>query len=248
MGKSKFSPSMYVTVFELARSGQSNQEISRTIGVDTGTLKRWMRTNKHFKEAITRGRRGGTFANEQTFGDYVYQCLPPHLKEVWEELTYAEDEPDGHNRVYALLRDQGKVARQRLFVHALVHTMFNVSRACRMLAMGRRVFEEWCKEPTFAELIDEIFWHRDNFFEQALIGLVAGGDTAAILHVAKTKLRHRGYNPQTEVVATSTTGDTVDFGDLDLPVETQKEILAAMRAKRERAETQNVIEGHLAHG
>ena len=75
--------------------------------------------------------------------------------------------------------------------------------------------------------------HLAQLFEQAFIGRVAAGDTAAVIHAVKTKCRDRGYNDKVEVVHSGsiTNEHTVSIAELDLPIETRQEVLTALRAK-----------------
>jgi len=81
--------------------------------------------------------------------------------------------------------------------------------------------------------VDEIHWHKANYFESAFIGRVAAGDTPAIIHAVKTKCRHRGYNDKIEVEHSGTIGNehTFSITDLDLDVDTRKKVLEALRKK-----------------
>ena len=232
-----------VTVYRLARGGATDAEICRVLGIGTDTMVRWKQELPDVAYALEEARQQNG-KEAETFTDYVYGWLSPEARAVWDELCWAEDQPDAPERVEDLLRNHGRVFRQRMFVHALVHTTFNASRACRMVGINFTTYRAWMRQAPFRTLIDEVRWHRDNFFENALMDQVAKGETAAILHVAKTKLRHRGYGTHVEVEAKVTNQQPeLDFGDLDLPLETQREILEAIRRKREADE--GVVEGHL---
>jgi hypothetical protein len=132
-----------------------------------------------------------------------------------------------------LLDGHGIRAKQHLFIYALTQSMFNVSASMRKLGIARNTYEAWkTSDPEFAELVREIHWHKENFFESALIGRVASGDTAAIIHVAKTKLRDRGYNEKIEIEHTGSINHehTINVIDLDLPLDVRRTILEAVRA------------------
>jgi hypothetical protein len=156
------------------------------------------------------------------------------LRELWDEINECEHLENGVERVEALLKGHGIRARQHLFLYALTQSMFNVSQSLRKLGISRKTFENWvANDPDFAELMDEIHWYKENFFEQAFIGRVAAGDTHAIIHAVKTKCRSRGYNDKVEIEhsGTITHENTVSIVDLDLPAETRRQVLDALRAK-----------------
>lgn len=232
----KFREDMYVTAYELARDGLSDTQIAKTIGVAWITFRGWMERHPALVDAVERGRKRRTPGDEFTFHDYIFQHLSPDLRPLWEEITRCEDEENQMERVEALLANRGTRVRQHLFIHALTKSCFNVSRSLRMLCIPRKMYENWRQnDPDFIALVDEIHWHKENFFESAFIGRVAAGDTTAIIHAAKTKLRHRGYNDKVEieVSGTVTHEHLIDINTLDLDMGTRRAILEALRARKE---------------
>ena len=229
----KFRATFYVATYELARDGMSDEQIAKALGVVGQTFRRWCARRPALRDALERARNPAT-DDRPTFHQYVYDHLPPHLRELWDKINECEELENGIERIEALLADKGKRARQHLFLYALTQSMFNVSAALRKLGLSRRTFDAWTKsDPEFAELMDEIHWYKENFFEQAFIGRVAAGDTAAIIHAAKTQLRGRGYNDKVEVVHSGsiTTEAVVNIAELDLDVETRRKVLTALRKK-----------------
>jgi len=230
----KFKVTMYVTAYELAKEGVSDEQIAGTLGVAGQTFRSWCAKRPALADAVARGRHKRDPGNEHTFQEYIYDHLPPHLRKLWEEIHECETLENGVERVEALLKNHGIRARQHLFLYALTQSMFNISKALRKLCIPRKTFESWrANDPDFYELMDEIHWYKENFFEQAFIGRVAAGDTAAVIHAVKTKCRDRGYNDKVEVVHSGsiTNEHTVSIAELDLPIETRQEVLTALRAK-----------------
>lgn len=236
MSKSdKFQPTMYVTAYELARDGLSDKQIALTMGVAAITLRGWCRRYPALADAIARGRRRREPGNEFTFHEYVFDHLSPDLKDVWKEINACQELPNAVERIEALLANHGVRGRQHLFIYALTQSMFNVSQSLRKLNVPRKTYESWrANDPEFAQLIDELEWHKKNFFETAFIGRVAAGDTNAIIHAAKTKLRDRGYNEKIEVEHTGTVAHqhSIAITDLNLDVETRRAVLEALRNHR----------------
>lgn len=230
----KFNNDMYVTAYELAREGLADKQIAQTLGVSGLTFKRWRGRDKYLQKAVDRGRRYREPNDDFTFSDYVYDQLSPDLRQLWDDINRCENMDNGVELVEAMLGNHGKRVRQHLFLYALTRSAFNVSQSLRKLNIPRKHFRNWCyHDPEFAELIQEVNWHKENFIESAFLGRVASGDTAAIIHAVKTKLRHRGYNEKIEIEHTGTVQHThtVSLEALDLPVNVRRAVLAALRAR-----------------
>lgn len=237
--------------YELAKSGSTRKTIAHTLGIDPETLARWEVDIPSFKKALDLGwGLVGPDGNPvATFREYVYGRLPPKLQELWTEIMGVEpkkvngkwQEPDESQleRVETMLSRQGLRARQSLFIHALVHTNFNASEASRLVRIDKTTFDRWKQDPDFLELMEEVEWHKGNFFEGAFVGLVQAGNPQAIVHAAKTFNRKRGYG---DVQTVEHTGQLnvahamVDVDDLDLPLPVRKAMLDAMRKKRQADE------------
>lgn len=233
----KFEPTMYVTAYELARDGLSDERIARNLGVAGKTFRTWCARRPALADAVARGRHRRDPGDEFTFHRYVFDHLSPKLQKVWNDINACQDLPNAVERTEALLGHHGIRARQHLFLYALTQSMFNVSQALRKLCIARKTYDDWrYNDPDFASLMQEIHWHKDNFFESAFIGRVVAGDTHAIIHAAKTKLRHRGYNDKIEIEHTGTVQHehTVSIADLDLDVATRRAVLQALRAHQRR--------------
>ncbi len=244
MARKKWNNSNYVTGYELARSGLTDAKIAKAFGVSPKTLRMWKTKRGSFKEAIKRGRNVIETQLAKTFQEYIFNQLPSHLKDLWNKINAWEGHKNGIRRIEAMLRDAGKRARQNLFLYSLVNSNFNVSEALRTVNTSRKTFESWVtNEPEFAELMEEIHWHKGNFFEGALVRLVSWGDTPATIFANKTFNRERGYGDKTTIEVSGRVDHahvhlTVD--DLDLPIEVRKQILLALRSKQQ--ENGHVIE------
>lgn len=232
----KFEETMYVTAYELARDGLSDQQIAKTLGVAGITFKGWCNRRPALADAVARGRYRRDPGDEFTFHNYIYDHLSPHLQEVWKDINACELLENGVERVEALLANTGIRARQHLFLYSLTQSAFNISKSLRKLNIPRRSYEDWCaNDPDFAELIDEIHWHKKNFFEQAFIARVKAGDTPAVIHAVKTMCRDRGYSDRVEVVhsGTVTHNHAVNITDLALPIAIRQAVLTALRRHTE---------------
>lgn len=235
----KWSDEHYVTAYRLARQGLSQRQIGGALGVSARTFDAWKAERPAFKKALEDGRGDG-FEQRAVprFEEYVYGHLPEDLKDLWDEIYEWRSAPDAASRAQVLLRDKPDRVRQYLFLQALLASNWNPSKALRMVGVSHGVYQRWRMNcPEFMRLCEELKWHRDNFFEDAFMQRIQAGDTACILHAARTQLAHRGYSDKVVVEHTGAvehqhTHLVVDVGELDLPVEVRQQLLHAIRAKR----------------
>lgn len=227
--KKKFQNTNYVDIFLYARDGMSTNAIARAIGVSQPAFLEWLERDPAVQDAFDRGR---AHSQKETYPEVVFNHLPPDLQELWLQIEALGEENSGITMVDNLLTLKGTQARQRLFLYSLAHGGFNFSQSLRKLAIGRKTYEQWCaSDPDFLEMVHELEWHKDNFIENALMWRIAAGDTPAIIHASKTKLRNRGYGEKIQVEHTGQIEHkhSIDVMALDLPLETRKSILAAVR-------------------
>lgn len=239
-----WSDELYIRIYDLAREGLNNKQISEIINVNPSTLTRWIGDRPALKEALTKARGKastkptGSIQSVQTFMEYVYKQLPEDLREVWDKLEEYDKETNAIRKVELLLRNKGERVRQHLFLHALVCSNFNASEACRRVNITKVVFDGWVLADTgFAELVDQMMWHRKNFFESSLVGLVAQGDASATIFANRTLNRDRGYDMKTTIDVTGgVLHGHVDLETLNLPVEVLRQLRGAAREKLQSQE------------
>lgn len=228
----------YVDVFELARSGMTKQRIMRTLGLYPSTFYNWMKTKPALREAYYRGRKGRR--SLETFKRYVYNRLPRKLKKIWKRINALDLKKNGLERIETILLNQGKQARQHLFIHAYITSNFNASEACRIICIPRQVYEDWYKnDPDFHDLFDGMIQIKKDFFDGALVGKVKEGDTSAIIFANRTFNADRGYGTKINVEHSGQIDHrvaVVQVKDLNLSLETQKELLEAIRERNKEQE------------
>lgn len=226
----------FVKAFRLAQEGKTNTRIARVLGIASKTFRKYLKQKPALKAALDAGR--GSEGGVRTFQEYVFNRLNPELQDTWNRIQAWEKAPDGYERTQALLERRGMRVRQDLFLHALVSTNFCVSEACRMVLVSRRTFMDWVStDDRFAQLVDEMQWHKKNFFEGALMQLVAEGDTHAVIFANKTQNADRGYSEKkehTHTIAGKINHDhtIVNIDDMKLPLEVRKQLLDALREKQ----------------
>jgi len=170
----------------------------------------------------------------QTFRDYVFRSLTPEAQKVWDEIQFWEGNTNGPQAVNKILANQTTHMRQELFVHALVMSNYNISEALRTVGTSYTVFQKWSADPEFRLLIEEIGWHKKNFFENALIDLVAMRVPQVVLHANKTVNADRGYGDRVAVDMNAKVETGINLDELDLPLEIKVQVLEAMRNRKEQ--------------
>lgn len=240
--KSKWKEQNVVKVYELAKSGLRESQIARVLGISKPTFLQWEKSQKTekrlFKQALILGRKAyrGRGKKVKNFRDYVFQRLSTELKIIWNEINRLDEAETGVEKIEAILMNQGKRVRQHLFIYAWTASNFSISQALRKVNISRGTFESWKNhDPDFLKLIDEINWHKKNFFEDSLTQLVAGGDTSATIFANETLNKDRGYSKKMDIDINQTiTQSTVNIDELELPLETRKQLLQAIRAGKEK--------------
>lgn len=238
--KSSYSyiSSRLLDIYELAKQGKKNTEICKLVGVSWPTFtKRWL-TKKCVVDALTRGRK---LPDEgvNSFKDYVYKHLSPDLQGLWSEIMMCEKGGTPLSRLEAKIKSKGTLGRQHLLIHALIHSNFNLSKALRLTNTPKSTLELWVqKDDNFAKILDEIDWHKRNFFEGALTALVKKGHAPAILFVNKTLNANRGYgdkitkNVNVNVKGGITNKSVIKIDDLDLDITQRRAILDKIRERK----------------
>lgn len=239
MAAKKWHDGMYVDAFLLAKSGSSDAQIGEALGISRTVFDDWKVKKSALADALRRGR----VAKDESFREFVYGRLPPPLKELWDRINLCESSPSGIERIEALLERAGLYARQHLFLYALIDSGFNASEACRKLNVSKGVLEGWKTDPRFGELMNEVHWHKGNFFENALVGKVSEGDAACIMFANKTFNRDRGYGEKVDVTINKTVKvehsvrQEVTIRLDHLPLEAKKQILCILR-ENEKGKTE----------
>lgn len=246
-GHRKFKAELLIDIWLMASKGATNTDIAKALGINTVTFHEWI-NKKHLGVArvLERARAPKeTNPDEPTFKDYVYNRLHPELKEIWDELLEWEDHKDSWEKVTAILRDKPTRIRQQLFIHAMVHACFDVSEACRLTGVTRRDLTTWQNtDSEFVALLEEIEFHKKNFFEQGLVDLVRMRSPHAIIFANKTFNADRGYGEKLAIAGhikhqhdvRLMQAEPVDLAELELPVEVLEQVREAFRLRRERRE------------
>lgn len=233
MAKSPYKPEYAIEAYILASKGVSNELIAKTLGVSRITFLAWQKKKFLLRYALKKAKEKTLPNNELTsVKEFIVGHLPKDLKKVWNDIVFWQDHLEGTEKVSALLANMGKRQRQSLWLHAYMANSFNASKANQFCQVNKDILDGWRKDPMFAKLIDELKWQQKNYYESALVDLVAKGDAYAITFVNRTVNRDRGYGDKLEVEVSGTIqhNHTIDISKLNLSLSCRKEILAAHKA------------------
>lgn len=193
----------------------------------------WFRTHPELNEVkkVAEERR----QKKNTLAGYIYDRLSKEAREAWDLMQFWKEADGGYEKVDLLLGRKSKKIRQELFIHGLVHTGFDMNEACRMTGISKRTLLLWKQEDLqFRQMVEEIHWHKKNFFERALINLVEERHPSAVMFVNRTVNADRGYTEKIQVEHQGTINAGFELDDLDLDIETKRKLLKAIREREAR--------------
>lgn len=213
--------------------------VAAAMGVTSETVLRWISNYPEFIQAkeVADSRRVET----STFSKYVFQRLSEQAKAVWEDIEFAEEHDSSYEKINQILSGRSTKMRQELFIHALVASNFDLSSACRKVCIPHATLMDWKKDDDFRQLIEEIQWHKKNFFERALLDLVQIKNPTAVVFANRTINADRGYTEKLQVEhsgSVSNGGLSMEQLEPYLDLETKKKILLAMRQAELAARTE----------
>lgn len=233
--KNKYSKEVVFEAFLLARSGMKDTKIAKAIGITYPTYIKWRETKEWFTKAIDHGRAARAKPEGSTFQEHMLSTMPDDIREVWDSIEAYGGDGNALRRIEGMLADRGDGFRQQLFLHGLVACNFNTTEACRRTMVSKPVLKRWCREKDFCQLLEYVNEAKKDFFESALVDLVANGDSPATVFANKTYNRDRGYNEKQQIEISGSVQhnhNVVNIGDLGLSVELRRELLDAIREKK----------------
>jgi hypothetical protein len=174
---------------------------------------------------------------KSTLKHYILTSLSKETRVIWDRLTKTKTLEE----IDAVFHKRPIKMRQQLFCHAILHTGYDISRACAMVGVDRMQMEKWKGDLEFLQMLEEVQFHKKNFFEHALIGLVTEGYPGAVIFANRTINRDRGYSEKV-TIESNLAGVQVDWdiADLDLDVATMKKVLDAIERKKARAQQEDL--------
>lgn len=237
----KWKDRYYVLIYQYARSGCSDGEIARLLKVRRSTFDNWKLSKPALRDALARARGTKGERGSESLHQYVYKNLSPRNKALWDELEAAWKMDNPYQFVEKIMVGKGRRTRQMMWLHALFTSNFNGSEACRKAGVPKTMLDHWIRtDPAFVDMLKEVEWHKQNFFEEGFIKAVERGETAAVVHAAKTQLADRGYGPKGKTVNVNVNGTVnhqhngLSIKDLleQLPVKERVILLNGMKSLR----------------
>lgn len=226
-----FTPDRIWQAYQAALTATSDKELATILGISEDRLKAWKGEHPPFYRAIVAARAHSTGASgaATALTQHVSNSLPKELRDLWEDLS--GDNLTAQETVRYNLATKGDYDRQRLLVHALSVTRFDLNRCCQILDISKAKLDSWVQtDPRFAQLWEQVHWAKQNFLESALMEKVAEGDTKSIIFANQSVNRDRGYGQSVKIEATHHhVHAVVDVTKLALDVETKSKILDAIR-------------------
>lgn len=194
----QFKPIYLVEIYKGLVIGATTDDIAGQIGIPRKKYYRWRDKYPEIRRVEAMARRERT--SLQPFPAFIYKKLSPDLQQLWDWICEWEKEANGTARIELMLKDYGKQVRQSLFLHALCVNNFSPSMAMAKVNIDKRQLDVWINnDPDFGLLVEEISWHKGNFFEEALTRLCRDGNAAAIMFANRSWNRNRGYGQSVEV-------------------------------------------------
>ncbi len=216
--------------YECALSCPTDKELAVALQISDERLRQWKGEQPAFYRAIlaARARSGDVRAGAMALSQHISNSLPDDLRELWAGL---QDENAPNNPAKMAIATKGDYDRQRLLVHALSSTQFDLNRCMRLLNISKATLDRWAKDdPRFVRLWEEMVHAKKNFIESALMDLIGEGNTRAILFANERLNKDRGYGQTVTVEGTINHKVAVlDLSKLALDVDTKMKILDAAK-------------------
>lgn len=235
--KQAWDDSFYVQVYLMRSNGMNWEEVRKSLGASKKTMEQWRKSKPALKEAFDKGSVSKREAPKvvpdkdrpQEFSQYVYGMMSPEVKKLWDEI---EGLGTDTGEIQELLANHGTKFRQGLFVYALTESRFNMSEAMQKAYINLETYKEWLQDDVFKKMIEEISFHRKNFFENALMAQVAMGETSAVIFANKAQNKDRGYGDQVEHLHSGTVNHNtvqINLVDAGVSIQDQRKILDALK-------------------
>lgn len=91
-------------------------------------------------------------------------------------------------------RVRGLRGKKKMMIASLIKSLGIVTTAVKEVGITRETHYRWLKDdPKYKEAVEASKETIEDFYETAFLTLVADKNPRAIIHLAKTKLRNRGY-------------------------------------------------------
>lgn len=201
-------------------------QVASTFGVTPYNLGKIIERHEELKLAMAmadENRKKGILAN------YILSVLSPSARATWDKITKLNT----YEEVNAVFKGKPTKLRQQLFCTAVLYTGHDNSKALRMVGIEYGQLMQWKQDAEFLQMLEEVQWHKKQFFQKALIGLVAEGHPGAVVFVNRTVNADMGYSERLDLNVQGQAGNDVryELEQLNLPVAVLKTVLEAIERK-----------------
>lgn len=260
--KSLWKDEYLYDVYELAKSGCTEGQMAKILGISRPTFLNWERKRRLLRMGLEKGREKWRKRIKKTGGneisEFVFNGLSADMKRVWDRLREAERAKSPRHVMELILKGHSKSFRQYLFIHCLTMSGFQITRACRRVGIPLKTFEKWRKyDDEFAELFRQVVEAKKDLCESQLLRLVRKGSEAATIYSVKALCQDRGYREKVShdvKVSGEISHSVLTFDRIRkyLSSECQMEILGAMEKVRQLeterdVASQNLLPPHLSN-
>jgi len=230
----KINLEFLLVMYDCLLRGMGLSALAATLEVPQDSLVRWRKTRE---DVMTVHRLAAERKKTlDDVGEYMLGKLSKPARKIWKQVEFYLESND--NKVPSVVRQElATHVRQELFLHAMMLSNWNMSKSCRLAGVTREQALKWNEEIGFKKALKELQEAKKDFFEDALMGLVRDGYPGAIVFANRTQNADRGYTEKVEVKHSGMIHHSaLNLDELELSFETRREILNAVRKKRELRE------------
>ena len=91
------------------------------------------------------------------------------------------------------------INKKKQFIDIFPKNNFNISKTCRDLSIGRKQYYKWMKIESFKEDLKESAERKKDLIEDKLMEEAMNGNITALIFLAKTQMKERGYIEKQEI-------------------------------------------------
>lgn len=201
--------------------------VAHAFGVTPWNLQKIIERHTELQLAMSmadENRKKGILAN------YILANLSPQARATWDKITKLET----YAEVDACFKGKPLRLRQQLFCTAVLYTGHDYAKALRMVGVPYGEFMKWRQDAEFCQMLEELQWHKKQFFHKSLMGLVAEGHPGAVIFVNRTVNADMGFSERLDLnVVGGQAGNDVryELEQLNLPTSVLKTVLEAIERK-----------------
>jgi hypothetical protein len=202
-------------------------QLASAFGVTQWNLGKIIERHPELQLAMTmadENRRKGLLAN------YILANLSKQARAIWDKITKLST----YEEVDAAFKGKPLRLRQQLFCTAVLYTSHDYAKALRIVGVPYNDFMKWRTDPEFTQMLEELQWHKKQFFHKSLMGLVAEGHPGAVIFVNRTVNADMGFSERLDLNLGGQTQGAGDYplDELGLPAAVLKQVLDAIERKK----------------